>query len=82
MNIPGSEGKLDCGWIAFILFARDSESEINGTQIMRRWFIRRYTHREVKIHFARVLREITSVGSNAGCVLFQEISRLLKRPGK
>lgn len=82
MDIPSTERKLDGSWIAFGFFARHSKSEIYETRIMRRWLVSRYAHREVKIHFACVLCSITGVGSNPWCVLFEEICRLLKRPGK
>lgn len=78
MNIPGSEGKLDCSWITFTLFARHSKSEIYETRIMRRWLVSRYAHREVKIHFACVLCSITGVARESGGVFFQEVRRLLK----
>lgn len=82
VDIPGTEGKLDCGWIAFGFFARDSKSEIYEARIMRRRLICRNTHCEIKIHFACVLCNVTGVGSNPSCILFEEVGRLLKRPGK
>lgn len=82
MDIPCTEGKLDCSWIAFGFFARDSKSEIYEARIMRRRFICRHARGKIKIHFASIFGDITGVRSNPWCVLFEEICRLLKRPGK
>lgn len=78
MNIPGSERKLDCGWIAFILFARHSKSEIYEARIMRRWFISGHARGKIKIHLASIFGNIAGVGSNTWRILFEEICRLLK----